>query len=236
MSYVYRCCMNRGAIAYVKDPLLCLIIGKLQPLTTADLNKFIDKIALKRGPKLEPYVPPPPLWPRVIPEKPRPPTHNAHVWAFRASRHHPNHDEHVWAWRERLGDPDDDNHPLSIALRPRGATEGEETAIINPKGKLVTVNDWAKDKGLDLSLSQATELGMRAAKLYEAKYGMPPSTTPSWKGPRFSAYVRDMRRPWKDKDKPPSYLPQHLLNRVGEYPKAIIERAWRMVQAIEKAR
>src|ERR1700722_19840317 len=149
MSYVYRCCMNRGAIAYYdKDPLLLLTIVKLQPLTIADLNKVIDKIdALKRGPKLEPYVPPPPLWPRIIPEKTRPPTHNAPVWAFRASRHHPNHDEHVWAWREWLGDPDDDNPPLSIALRPRGATGGEETAIINPKGKLVTVNDWAKAKG-----------------------------------------------------------------------------------------
>jgi hypothetical protein len=121
-----------------------------------------------------------------------------------------------------------------LFLRPKLADGVGDIDATNPKGKLITVNDWAKAKGLTLSISQATELGMRAAKLYEAKYGMPPSQTPSWKGPRFSAYVRDMRRPWKDKGT--SYLPQHLLNRVGEYPKAIIERAWRMVQAIEKAR
>jgi hypothetical protein len=126
-----------------------------------------------------------------------------------------------------------------LFLRPKlagtgGVVTAEDIDATNPKGKLITVNDWAKAKGLNLSLSQATEVGMRAVKLYEAKYGMPPSQVPSWKGPRFSAYVGDMRRPWKDKGT--YYLPQHLLNRVGEYPKAIIERAWRMLQAIEKAR
>jgi hypothetical protein len=191
----------------------------------------------------------------VAPEKQGPPQHNAHVLDYCWQ---PQHNAHVTAYDdfrqgvrgralygEEVVDKFIDLSLRLIWLRPQqpkpvaemvASTEGEEIVanVIEPKGKLITVNDWAKAKGLTLSISQATEVGMRAAKLYEAKYGMPPSQTPSWKGLRFSAYVRDMRRPWKDKGT--SYLPQHLLNRVGEYPKAIIERAWRMVQAIEKAR
>ena len=93
-------------------------------------------------------------------------------------------------------------------------------------------HDWAKARGLALSISQATEVGMRAAKMYEAKYGMPPSQLPSWKGPRFTSnFVSDMRRPWKSKPVAP---PPTFLNKVGVYPKAILERAWRMLQAAEK--
>jgi hypothetical protein len=103
----------------------------------------------------------------------------------------------------------------------------EEVTSTNPKGKLITVNDWAKAKGIDLTLSQATEVGMRAAKLYEAKYGMPPAQVTSWEGPRSSSnYLSDMRRPWKSK---PVVLPKEYLNMVGVYPKAVIERAWKMV-------
>jgi hypothetical protein len=125
-----------------------------------------------------------------------------------------------------------------LFLRPKlagtgGVATAEDIDATNPKGKLITVNDWAKAKGLTLSISQATEVGMRAAKLYEAKYGMPPSQVPSWKGPRFTSnFVSDMRRPWKSKS---VALSPEFLNKVGVYPKAILERAWRMQQVAEKA-
>jgi hypothetical protein len=191
----------------------------------------------------------------VVPEKRGPSQHNAHVLDYCWQ---PQHNAHVTAYHdfrqgvrgralygEEVVDKFIDLSLRLIWLRPQqpklvaemvDSTECEEIVanVIEPKGNLITINDWAKAKGLALSISQATEVGMRAAKLYEAKYGMPPSSTPSWKGPMFSAYVGDMRRPWKDKGT--YYLPQHLLNRVGEYPKAIIERACRMLQAIEKAR
>ena len=124
-------------------------------------------------------------------------------------------------------------------LRPNlagtgGVATAEDIDATNPKGKLITVNDWVKAKGLNLSLSQATEVGMRAAKLYEAKYGMPPSQVTSRRSPLFTGnFVSDMRRPWKGARG--AYVPEDLLNKVGVYPKSIIERAWRMQQAAEKA-
>jgi hypothetical protein len=149
----------------------------------------------------------------------------------------PNHDDHVDTYQRYWDEQGEKLIALSLRLLLLGGIKRKrETAVdlssdvtikSEPPRAMVTVNDWAKAEGLALSISQATEVGMRAAKLYEAKYGMPPSQTPSWKGPMVSAYVGDMRRPWKDKGT--HYLPQHLLNRVGEYPKAILERAWRMV-------
>ena len=116
-----------------------------------------------------------------------------------------------------------------LFLRPSRAVALKLDAT-NPKGKLITVNDWAKAKGLALSISQATEVGMRAAKLYEAKYGMPPSQVTSRRSPLFTGnFVSDMRRPWKGARG--AYVPEDLLNKVGVYPKSIIERAWRMVTA-----
>jgi hypothetical protein len=121
-----------------------------------------------------------------------------------------------------------------LFLKPKPGSGLDDIDVTNPRGALMTVNDWAKAKGLDLSISQATEVGMRAAKLYQAKYGTPPSQVPSWKGPRFTSnFVSDMRRPWKGERG--AYVPTDLLNRVGMYPKSIIERAWRMQQAAEKA-
>jgi hypothetical protein len=159
----------------------------------------------------------------------------------------PMHDDHVCAYRDYWDEQGEKLHALStkfLFLKPKAQPtsarracfeEEEEKALPDPPKGMITVNDWAKAKGLDLSISQATEVGMRAAKLYEAKFGMPPSQTPSWKGPRFASnYHRDMRRPWKDMT--PSVLPRYFLNTVGEYPRAIIEKAWRMIQAIEKAR
>jgi hypothetical protein len=165
----------------------------------------------------------------------------------------PMHDDHVCAYRDYWDEQGEKLQTLSMKLlflkpkaqgfypssvQPTSACfeeEEEEKALPDPPKGMITVNDWAKTKGLDLSISQATGVGMRAAKLYEAKYGMPPSQTPSWKGPRLTSnYHRDMRRPWKDMT--PSVLPRYFLNTVGEYPRAIIEKAWRMIQAIEKAR
>jgi hypothetical protein len=181
----------------------------------------------------------------ILPERQGPPQHNAHVLDYRWQ---PQHNAHVTTsydfhqgvrgralYGEEVVDKFLGLSSRLMWLRPQqpkpveemGALSLDVTIKAEPPRAMSTVNDWAKAKGLALSLSQATEVGMRAAKLYEAKYGMPPSTTPSWKGPRLSAYVGDMRRPWKDKGT--YYLPQHLLNRVGEYPRAILERAWRMV-------
>ena len=125
-----------------------------------------------------------------------------------------------------------------LFLRPKlagtgGVATAEDIDATNPKGKLITVNDWAKAKGLALSISQATEVGMRAAKMYEAKYGMPPSQVTSRRSPLFTGnFVSDMRRPWKGERG--ASVPTDLLNRVGVYPKPIIERAWRMQHLLKR--
>jgi hypothetical protein len=137
----------------------------------------------------------------VIPERSLP-NHNAHVLAY---RWRPQHNAHVVAYRDHLYAPFQDlseeeweaANPFPFSVKTTNeSVEIGGSEVTNPKGKLITVNDWAKAKGLALSISQATEVGMRAAKLYEAKYGMPPSQVTSRRSPLFTGnFVSDMRRP-----------------------------------------
>ena len=73
------------------------------------------------------------------------------------------------------------------------------------QGQAITVNDWAKAKGLTLSSPEATEVGMRQPSCTRLSTEFRPAQRPRGRGQVY--YVRDMRRPWKERI---SHLPTSL--------------------------